>query len=196
MKLDELWRGTWRQLFESNAAGGVWGLALGGRENRADGAYSAAVGGRQAWARLRGQRAHAAGMIARAGDAQYSRLVASAQLNAASGTLLLGGTDAIVMPPYTAWTVTGSVAALRQDAGNVSGSWTFSAALRRAAAAGATVLLAHSVTLLWRDSSFFDLTLAADTTLGGLRLSAAQRADNVVNWCAVLHICEVGITTT
>lgn len=176
---------------------GAWSFALGGQGNRADGDYSTIAGGRDAWAVKRGQAAHAAGMLARVGDAQWSRFVASRTITQlASAELLLGGDggERIALPAQMVATFEALAVATRADSWTQTYSVRAWGTLRRFTTQ--TTVLAVTYQQLWSDNVAFGFAIAsAGGTAGEITLTGTQRNTHQVVWSCALHWVQVGVTT-
>lgn len=86
-------------------------------------------------------------------------------------------TNQVILPNSSTYRVTGKVVAMQKASdGTNTATYSFEALVRRGANAAATVLKWSTVTTDYEDVAGWDLTLAADTTNGGLSISITGAA--------------------
>ena len=102
-----------------------------------------------------------------------------------------GTNDQIILPNNSAYAFSGTVVA-RQKAsdGTASAAWKVEGLIRREGSAGTTTLVASTVTAI-DNTPGWTLALSADTTNGGLAVTATGAAATNIRWVATINTSEV-----
>jgi hypothetical protein len=203
-----------------NVASGSRAAVLGGLGNTADGNNAWVPGGERATTRsTAGRGAWASGRFAANGDAQSGEFSLRIQTSDATAQRLTAnagaptGTNTVNLPNNGTYRV--KVFVVAQQTGGTAGtagdcaSWEADVLIRRGANAAATVLVGgHTVTNApalaavtagtpfapgQRDAgaAAWTLTLAADTTNGGLAVTGTGEANKTIRWVARVQSVEV-----
>lgn len=182
-------------LGNTNTASSTSSVAF-GSTNTASGAYSVASGFRSSSA-IYGKFAHASGYFASVGDAQLGMAVLrTATTDATSTVLTPNGLTAssgniVSVPNNSALSFTGTVVARQQAAGGTaSAAWKVEGLIRREGSAGTTTLVVSTVTAI-SNVPGWTLALSADTTNGGLAVTATGAAATNIRWVATINTSEV-----
>lgn len=144
-----------------------------------------------------GKIAYAIGTFGTAGDAQQGVFILrTATTNATPTGLSTNGaapaaTTQINLPSNSAYAFTGIVVARRQAAGGTeSAAWKVEGLIRREGTAATTVLVNSNMTVLDNQPGW-TLALTADTTNGGLAVTATGAAATNIRWVATMQTSEV-----
>jgi Pectate lyase superfamily protein len=194
---------------QSNAASANWATVGGGQSNTASGIQSWIPGGLSADTRnAYGKGAWASGTIGAAGDAQAGEQVLRRQGADATAIRLTadntapGNANTANLPNNGTYLVR-LMAIARQTGGTAgtvgdSAAWEVAALVRRGANAASTVLVGGGGALVapaFSDAgaAAWRLSVAADTTAGGLAVLGTGEAAKTVNWVArILSVEAVG----
>lgn len=161
-------------------------------------AYSVAIGS-YAIANIAGKIALSGGAIAAAADSQSGYFVlrrgttdaTATTLNSGVGNPASGATNQVILPDNSAFAFTGTVVARQQAAGGTaSAAWKIEGLIRREGSAGTTTLVASTVTAI-DNTPGWALALSADTTNGGLAITATGAAATNIRWVAAVQTSEV-----
>ena len=174
----------------ANSSSGISATAL-GRSCQATGQRSLATGC-ESKAERRGKHAHAEGMFAAKGDAQHGLMVVKAQTaDATPTTLTTVSSDQIILPNNSAYAFHGTIVARQQaSAGTACAAWKVEGLIRREGSAGTTVLV-NSATTVLDNTPAWGMALTADTTNGGLAITATGAASTNIRWVATINTSEV-----
>jgi hypothetical protein len=196
----------------TNLASGSSSLAIGGAGNTASGTQAAAVGGASNTASgtssfVTGYLGTSAGIETKAvfsngfsavqGSSQFGLLTLKRTttdatplvMNVYDGTP--GTANQVILPNNSAFTFTGTVVARQQASGGTqSAAWTVSGLIRREANAASTTLVTSTVTVI-SNVPGWTLALSADTTNGGLAVTATGAAATNIRWVATVQTSEV-----
>jgi hypothetical protein len=144
-----------------------------------------------------GKDAYASGYFASNGDAQLGQFVLRCATTNATATVLTtnnsaaGTTNQVILPNNSAYAFTGTVVARQQaSGGTASAAWKVEGLIRREANAASTVLVASTVTAI-DNTPGWALALSADTTNGGLAVTATGAAATNIRWIATISTSEV-----
>lgn len=97
----------------------------------------------------------------------------------------------VILPNNSAYAFTGTVVARRQASGGTqSAAWRVEGLIRREGSAGTTTLVASTVTAI-SNVPGWTLALSADTTNGGLAVTATGAAATNIRWVATIDSSEV-----
>lgn len=198
----------------SNAASGYASAILGGFGNTAsgigtfcigynayaDGDQSIATGNSSGTRALQGVYAMAASNIPFGSGGIYSQsstLVLATTTTDATATVLTsdgsaaGTTNQLIMPNGAAYYVRGSVVAYVQLSDTKA--WTFEGLIRRNTGVAQTSLIQSVVNVVGNSSgaSSWTLAIAADTTNGGLKVTATGQASTTIRWVCKVETTEV-----
>lgn len=198
-----------------NIASGTRSLALGNVSN-ASGTGSVAIGcgsllgwganasGNDAMAFGDGARAQeikkyafAGWSVASVGSSQMGILLLCKQTTNDTATVLTSDTgiastaNQVILPNNSAFAFTGTVVARQTAAGGTaSAAWKIEGLIRREGSAGTTTLVASTVTAI-DNTPGWTLALSADTTNGGLAVTATGAAATNIRWVATVQTSEV-----
>jgi hypothetical protein len=187
----------------ANTASGDYSFVAGGSDNVASGNVSAVVGG--VYGTTRGiigylvTPASNTPIEAKAGVQQAARLVLGVQTTNATATKLRSNTSSadatnqLILQNNSAIYFKGTVIA-NVTAGGDTKSWTFDGQIKRGANAAATTLTGSTVSSPYGDAgaSTWAVSLAADTTNGGLAVTVTGQASTTIRWVCKLETTEVG----
>jgi hypothetical protein len=144
-----------------------------------------------------GKYAYASNMFAAIGDAQTGTFVLRQATTDATATVLTtdgdaaGTTDQVILPNNSAYAFTGTVVARQKAAnGTASAAWKVEGLIRREANAASTTLVFSMVTAI-SNLPLWTLALSADTTNGGLAVTATGAAATNIRWVATVQTSEV-----
>lgn len=114
----------------------------------------------------------------------------TATVLAANG-VAAGAANQVILPNNSAFAFTGTVVARRQASGGTeSAAWKIEGLIRREGTAGSTTLVASTVTAI-SNVPGWTLALSADTTNGGLAVTATGAAATNIKWLAVVESSEI-----
>jgi hypothetical protein len=138
-----------------------------------------------------------AGRFTTNGDAQYGLFVLRRATTDATATVLTSdnaaaaATNQVILPNNSAYAFTGIVVARQQAAGGTaSAAWRVEGLIRREGSAGTTTLVASTVTAI-SNVPGWTLALSANTTNGGLAVTATGAAATNIRWVATIQTSEV-----
>lgn len=182
-----------------NQTNGLLSFITGGSNNITNATFSGAMGS-YANGDLYGKVAHAAGNFSVVGDAQTGRLVlmrgttsnTPAVLTAAAG--VAGTVNQLILPNNSAQAFTGIIIARQQAAGGSDyAAWEIKGAILRGANAASTTLGSFNINKLsaTAGASAWTIGLSADTTNGGLAITATGAAATNIRWVATVQTAEV-----
>ena len=150
-----------------------------------------------AWAATIGKVAFGNGILVSQGDSQYGLYTLRRSTTDATATVLTtdntapGNNDQIILPNSSAYAFTGTVVARQQaSGGTASAAWKVEGLIRREATAGTTTLVASTVTAI-SNVPGWTLALSADTTNGGLAVTATGAAATNIRWVATIQTSEL-----
>lgn len=185
-------------LGEGPIASGVNSTAI-GRDVSATADESVALG-RQSLAATKNKFAYAGisiGGVSTEGNTQMGMYVPVAVTTSTAATILstdnatAGATNQILLPNNSAYAFFGTVVARQQAAGGTaSAAWKIEGLIRREANAASTTLVASTVTAI-DNTPAWTLALSADTTNGGLAITATGAAATNIRWVATVQTSEV-----
>ena len=102
-----------------------------------------------------------------------------------------GTTNQVILPNNSAYAFTGTVVARQQAAGGTqSAAWKIEGLIRREGTAASTTLVASTVTAI-SNVPGWTLALSADTTNGGLAVTATGAAATNIKWLTTIQASEV-----
>lgn len=137
-----------------------------------------------------------AGRFATNGDAMRGLFVLRRATTDATSTVLTTDNAAaatnnqIILPNNSAFAFTGTVVARQSAAGGTaSAAWKVEGLIRREGSAGTTTLVASTVTAI-SNVPGWTLALSADTTNGGLAVTATGAAATNIRWVATIDTSE------
>lgn len=133
-----------------------------------------------------------------AGTAQTGKYVLSVTTSNATPTKLAtsagaaDSTNQIILPNDSTYVFKIYVVARRTDANNESAGYEITGVIDRNASAGTTALVGTpTVTVIAEDTAAWDVSVAADTTNGGLSITVTGEASKTINWVATAITTEV-----
>jgi hypothetical protein len=139
-----------------------------------------------------GQKTHAAGGFAAAGDAQTSVLVARNQTTDATQTELFldGSSERLTLSDQDCWLFDIFIAARRTDADNEGAAYEVKGAIDRN---GSTTALIGSITktVIAEDTAAWDVDVQADDTNESLKILVTGEASKTIRWVARIELTEV-----
>lgn len=175
---------------------GDYSNILGGYSNNISGKYSIAAG-YGASVSQDGKWAYSSASIAANGDAQTGIMVLRASTIDATATILKSSASAadtsnqVILPNNSAFAFSGLIVARQKTSdGTNSAAWRVEGLLLRGATA-ATTSLVNSATTVISNVPGWTLTLTADTTNGGLAVTATGAAGTNIYWVATIQTSEV-----
>jgi hypothetical protein len=102
-----------------------------------------------------------------------------------------GAANQVILPNNSAFVFTGTVVARQQAAGGTAAAaWKIEGLIRREGTAGSTTLVASTVTAI-SNVPGWTLALSADTTNGGLAVTATGAAATNIKWLANIQTSEI-----
>jgi hypothetical protein len=162
----------------------------------AQGQYSIALGA-AAKSFEYGKDSRANGFFAAVGDNQRGGILLRIATTDATATALTSNagaastTNQLILPNSSAYTFTGIIVARQQAAGGTaSAAWKIEGLIRRESNAAATVLVASAINTISNVPGWV-IALTADTTNGGLAITATGAASTNIRWVATLDTSEV-----
>jgi hypothetical protein len=193
-----------------NKASGANSVAIGGVQNTASGIQSVCIGtantasaensiaiGAYSNSGLFGKFALTGYFIGSVGATQSGKMVLMrAAINATptaltSNNSATGTTNQVILPNNSTYAFTGTIVAQQSKAqGNATAAWKVEGLITRGANAAATTLVASTVTAISNTPSW-TLALSADTTNGGLAVTATGAAATNIRWVATIETVEV-----
>lgn len=192
---------------QGNTASGSWTCSIGianivsggasfaaGAENEASGSQSTALGNR-ALARFQAQVAMGARIFdPGAGKSQYNIFIVGATTTNETPTALRSfGSENITLQNNSAMRFNILVIATVTGGGNTSG-WDLRGVIKRGANAASTALVGTvTTTLVGQDAgaSGWAIAATANTTTGGLTITATGQAGTTIRWVATVECAEV-----
>jgi hypothetical protein len=147
---------------------------------------------------IRGKYAYAGNILGTSiGNAQTGTFVLIAQTTTNTATVLTtdnsaaGTNDQIILPNNSAYAFMGIIVARQQaSGGTATAAWKIEGVIRREANAASTTLIASTVTAI-DNTPGWTLALSADTTNGGLAVTATGAAATNIRWVATVQTSEV-----
>jgi len=162
----------------------------------ATGSYSQAIGFGATSNGIYGKFAKQNGYFSNYGDAQFGiTILRGATTDATAKVLTSNGSSAsatnqVILSTTCAYAFTGTVVARQSSTnGTASAAWQVSGLIRQEATAGTTTLVASTVTAISNVPSW-TLALSADTTNGGLAVTATGAAATNIQWVATIQTVE------
>lgn len=180
---------------EFAAASGALSVVLAGSVNTASGEASYAFGKRAQAIQV--QKYAYGHQLGTSEACQGGYMVLAAVTTAETATQLRSNTNAastanqVILPNNSAHAFTGTVVARQQAAGGTkSAAWKVEGLIQREGSAGTTTLVASTVTAI-SNVPGWTLALSADTTNGGLAVTATGAAATNIRWVATIQTSEV-----
>lgn len=142
-----------------------------------------------------GKFAQSSGNFASRGDSQQASLVLRLATTDATATALrsntsaAGTTNQVILPNNSAYAFSGIVIAKQSGSTNAA-SWKVEGMIVRGATAASTTLVASTVTAI-SNVPGWTLALSADTTNGGLAVTATGAVATNIRWVATIQTSEV-----
>ena len=158
--------------------------------------YSVALG-YGASSAVSGKFASSSGRFAAAGDSQQASLVLRAATTDATATVLLSystsasATNQIILPNNSAYTFSIMIVARQSAAGGTkSAAWKIEGLIRQEGTAASTTLVSSILTTI-SNVPGWGIAVSADTTNGGLAITATGAAATNIRWVATAQTSEV-----
>jgi hypothetical protein len=179
-------------------ASGLSSIAIGGYNyGPVASTYSSVAIGDGAKSAISGKFAYAGYSFASSGDGQSGTLVMLGSTTNTTATVLNSDLGAqptlnkIILPNSSAYTFFGTIVARQQAAGGTaSAAWRVEGLIRREGTAASTVLVASAINTI-SNIPGWTLALTADTTNGGLAITATGAAATNIRWVATIQTSEV-----
>jgi hypothetical protein len=188
---------------QGNTASGIDGFIGNGYQNTASGDYSAVINGVLGTTRgiLGNQVASACNnplSSGAAGTNQSGLLILGRQTTDATATVLTSSTAAanttnqVILPNNSAYYFKGTVVAGKTAGGDTKG-WTIEGVIKRGANAASTTVVGVTVASMYADAGAVTWTIAAaaDTTNGGLKITATGQASTTIRWVCKIETTEM-----
>jgi hypothetical protein len=168
-------------------------IAIGG--NNTASAFSSVAIGQDAISADAGKFVFSPVRLAVDGDAQTGTKVISASTTDATAKALsvgdFGPTFQLILPNNSAYAFTGIIVARRKASdGTASAAWQVTGLIRREGSAASTVLVDWAMTTI-NNTPGWTLALSADTTNGGLAVTATGAAATNIRWVGTIQSSEV-----
>lgn len=203
----------------TNTASGLYSTVIGGQNNTASGSYSSAVGGSNAtsnafnsivlggtYGSVKGISNYVVSSSSSAsyitpGASQAGCLILAKTTSDATPTVIATNNSApassnqFTLANYSTAYVRGSCVAAVNGAFTTK-VWTFDAVIRRGASAATTTIIgsvAKNIIAADAGAATWDITIDANTTLGGLRVTVTGQAATQILWICRLDVTE-GLT--
>jgi hypothetical protein len=185
-----------------SSASGQYAFVGGGYANGANGGFSTVAGGAFGSARsIVGNTVSPACFIPIAfasGVSQSALLVLAVQTTDATATILRSDANAasttnqVILPNNSAYFFKGEVIAGVTGGGNTKG-WTIEGVIKRGANAASTTVVGVTVMSSYGDAGAVTWTIAAaaDTTNGGLKITATGQAATTIRWVCKIETTEM-----
>ena len=186
----------------NNNSAGYGSIVIGGASNTANSTFTTVLGGNSATTRaIVGNMVAAPCNIPVAGSqgvSQIAFLVLGTQTTDATATVLRSDTNAagsynqVILPNNSAYYFRGEIIAGVTGAGNTKG-WYIEGVIKRGANVASTTLVGSTVSSLYADAGAVTWTigLTADTTNGGLAVTATGQASTTIRWVAQIRTTEM-----
>ena len=182
-----------------NISSGTGSTVVGGNNNTSNGSRTTALGSLATTRGIAGMFAMQAcnNPISQTGGInQASLLILARQTTDATATVLTSdssaasGTNQVILPNNSAYYFKGTVVAGVTGAGNTKG-WTIEGVIKRGAGVGTTALVGVTVMSSYADvgAATWTIGVTADTTNGGLAVTATGQAATTIRW-----VCKVETT--
>jgi hypothetical protein len=190
--------GTSSMAIGNNAsASGAYAIVTGGRSNISSSTYSRTGGYYATSGDITGKDVWASGRLSAQGDAQTGTLVLRRATSDDTASVLTSTnssastTNQIILPNNSAYAFHGTIVARQQaSAGTACAAWKVEGLIRREGSAGTTVLV-NSATTVLDNTPAWGMALSADTTNGGLAITATGPSGYFVRWVATINTSEV-----
>ena len=146
---------------------------------------------------IAGKYAYAGGRFSATGDSQTGVFVLRSDTTDATAEALTtdnsgaGTDDQIILPNNSAYAFHGTIVARQQASqGNACAAFEVKGLIRREANAGTTALVDSTITVIDNTPSW-GMALTADTTNGGLAITATGASSTNIRWVATINTSEV-----
>lgn len=178
-------------------ASGGYSIAISGDYSSSASATGAVALGTAVVANTIGKYAYSGGLLGGVGSSQTGTFVLGVTTSDTTATVLAtngsaaGALNQVILPNNSAYAFSGIVVARRRAAfGTESAAWKVEGLIRREGTAASTTLVNSALTVL-DNTPGWTLALSADTTNGGLALTATGSAAASIRWVATLQTSEV-----
>lgn len=177
-------------------AAGDNSVAIGNGAQTDIGAADSIALGSQSFARHRGAHVFANGRFASTGDCQTGMYMLRTHTTNATPTETFldgtGGSERLVLPDDATWTFKVTVTGHRTDVGDGHAGYEFRGVIFRQAGASTVSFQGSPVkTVLAESNAQWDVTIAADTANGSLRVRVQGQAGKTIRWAALVETVEV-----
>jgi hypothetical protein len=180
-----------------NIASGSQSISIGGVSNTASGTSSFVTGTYGNTGLIENKVVFGNGFSTVSGSAQFGVLVLKRSTTNETPQVLTvwdgspGATNQVILPNNSAYAFSGIIVARQQaSTGTQSAAWRVEGLIRREANAASTVLVNSALTVI-SNTPGWTLALTADTTNGGLAVTATGAAATNIRWVATLQTSEV-----
>lgn len=178
-------------------ASGGYSIAISGDGSSSASATGAVALGTAVVANTVGKYAYSGGLLGGVGSSQTGTFVLGVTTSSATATVLAtngsaaGALNQVIVPNNSAYAFSGIIVA-RQRApyGTESAAWKVDGLIRREGTAASTTLVASTVNAI-SNVPGWTLALSADTTNGGLAVTATGSATASIRWVATIQTSEV-----
>jgi hypothetical protein len=178
-------------------ASGGYSIAISGDYSSSASATGAVALGTAVVANTVGKYAYSGGLLGGVGSSQTGTFVLGVTTSSATATVLAtngsaaGSLNQVIIPNNSAYAFSGIIVA-RQRApyGTESAAWKVDGLIRREGTAASTTLVASTVNAI-SNVPGWTLALSADTTNGGLAVTATGSATASIRWVATVQTSEV-----
>lgn len=162
-------------------------------ESHAEAQDSLAIGV-QSLSRVQGSIVHSSGRFANSGDAQIGRYTLRATtVNAVPSRLFIDGVNVpLTMPDNSTWSFRIVVTGHRTDINDGHAGVELKGVMYRLSGAVTTMLQGLvAKTVLSKSNSSWDVTVTADTTNGGIAITATGESSKTIRWLALVETVEI-----
>ena len=185
----------------NNTNSGYASSILGGATNTNSSDYATISGFYGTTRGIAGNNVFSAGGIpvaATVGGSQTAIIVLGRQTTDATATVLCSNSSAagtnnqVILPNNSAYYFRGTVVAGVTGGGNTKG-WTIEGVIKRGANAASTTVVGVTVSSMYADAGAVTWTIAAaaDTTNGGLKITATGQAATTIRWVCKIETTEM-----
>jgi hypothetical protein len=182
--------------YGANASGG-YSIAISGDWSSSASATGAVALGTAVVANTVGKYAYSGGLLGGVGSSQTGTFVLGVTTSNTTATVLAtngsaaGALNQVIVPNNSAYAFSGIIVAReRAPFGTQSAAWRVEGLIRREGTAASTTLVASTVTAI-SNVPGWTLALSADTTNGGLAVTATGSATASIRWVATIQTSEV-----
>lgn len=178
-------------------ASGGYSIAISGDYSSSASATGAVALGTAVVANTVGKYAYSGGLLGGVGSSQTGTFVLGVTTSSATATVLAtngsaaGALNQVIIPNNSAYAFSGIIVARRRASfGTESAAWKVEGLIRREGTAASTTLEASTVNAI-SNVPGWTFALSADTTNGGLAVTATGSATASIRWVATIQTSEV-----